>query len=118
MKMDTDNLTTLLLDIDYDKLLDCDLDDAADNFTDALMTAAKTAIPIHIISHKSNDKPWFDKELKSQTRKRDRLVYTAKKRNTLYDWQRWSPQGNLFTIMSQKLNIQHMQSKDANSSKP
>ena len=84
--MDPDKLTRLLLDIDWDRLLDCDLDDATDNLTDALMTAAKTAIPIRTISHKNNDKPWFNTELKSQIRKRDRLFHTAKKRNTPYDW--------------------------------
>ena len=109
--MDPDKLTRLLLDIDWDRLLDCDLDDATDNLTDALMTAAKTAIPIRTISHKNNDKPWFNTELKSQIRKRDRLFHTAKKRNTPYDWQRWRQQRNLVTAMNQKFKNQHIQSQ-------
>ena len=33
------------MDIDWDSLLDCDLDEATENFTEALMTAAKASIP-------------------------------------------------------------------------
>ena len=48
--MDPDKLTRLLMDTDWDSLLNCDLDDAVDNFTDALLTAAKASIPVRIAS--------------------------------------------------------------------
>ena len=75
--MDPDKLTRLLMDTDWDSLLNCDLDDAVVNFTDALLTAANT-IPVRIVSKKSNNKPWFSSELKSHIRKRDRLFNIAK----------------------------------------
>ena len=65
-RMDTDKLARLLTDTDWDRVLDCDVDDASNNFTDALMTAAKAAIPLRTISPKINDKPWFNSELKRQ----------------------------------------------------
>ena len=33
------------MDIDWNSFLDCDLGKATENFTDALMTAAKASIP-------------------------------------------------------------------------
>lgn len=72
-RMDTDKLVRLLTDIDWDELLDCDVDDATNNLTDALMTAAEASIPLRTISSKTNNKPWFNSELKRQVRKRERL---------------------------------------------
>ena len=109
--MDPDKLTTLLLDTDWNRLLDSDLDEATDNFTDALMTAAKAAIPVRTISPQNNNKPWFSAELKCQIRKRDRLFHIAKQRNTPYDWQRWRQQRNLATAINQKLKNQHIQTQ-------
>ena len=65
--MDPDKLTTLLLEIDWNRLLDLDLDEATDNFTDVLMTAAKAAIPVLTISPPNNNKPWFSAELKGNS---------------------------------------------------
>ena len=76
---DTDKLTRLLMDTEWDDLLDCDLDQATDNFTNALMSAAKASIPFKAFSTKSNNKPWYNLELKREIRKRDRLFHTAKK---------------------------------------
>ena len=108
-RMDTDKLARLLTDTDWDRVLDCDVDDATNNFTDALMTAAKAAIPLRTISPKINDKPWFNSELKRQIRKRDRLFNIAKKRNTEYDWQRWRQQRNLTTRTNQEFKNSHIQ---------
>ena len=106
--MDADKLTRLLLDTDWDGLLDCDLDTATDNFTDALLTAAKVSIPCRTITTKSNDKPWFTLELKREIRKRDRLFHIAKKRNTDHDWDRWRRQRNITTETNQRLKNLHI----------
>ena len=68
------------MDIDWDSLLDCDLDKATENFTEALMTAANASIPQKSFSANSKNKPWFDTELKQQIRKRDRLFKIALKK--------------------------------------
>ena len=109
--MDPDKLIRLLMDTDWDSLLDCDLDDAVDNFTDALMNAAKASIPLRTVTMKSSDKPWFTSELRREIRKRDRLFHTAKKRNTDYDWERWRHQRNLTTETNQRLKSIHIQTQ-------
>ena len=111
--MDPDKLTRLLMDADWDSLLNCDLDDAVDNFTNTLMTAAQASIPIRITSKKSNDKPWFTLELKRHIRKRDRLFNIAKKRNVDDDWERWRHQRNLTTETNRRLKNSHIQTQVA-----
>ena len=109
--MDPDKLTRLLMDTDWDTLLDTDLDEATDNFTNALMTAAKASIPVRTICKKANDKPWFNSELKRHIRKRDRLFKIAKKRNTDNDWERWRRQRNLTTETNRRLKDGHIQTQ-------
>ena len=106
-----DRLTRLLLNTDWDRLLDCDVDEATDNFTDTLMTAAKASIPQIHISINANNKPWFSLELKREIRKRDRLFRIAKKRNTDKDWDRWRRQRNITTDTNQRLKHLHIQTQ-------
>ena len=108
---DTEKLTRLLMDTDWDQLLDCDIDKATENLTNALLGAAKASIPIKITASKSNNKPWFNVDLKCQIRRRDRLFKIAKKRNTPQDWERWRRQRNLTTEMNQRLKTSHIQSE-------
>ena len=56
-RTDIDKLTRILMDIDWDNLLDCDLDKATENFTEALMNAARASIPQKCFSINSKDKP-------------------------------------------------------------
>ena len=110
-RMDPDKLTRLLMDTDWDTLLNTDLDEATNNFTYALMTAARASIPVRTTSIKANDKPWFTSELKRQIRKRDRLFKIAKKRNTDNDWDRWRRQRNLTTETNRRLKETHIQTQ-------
>ena len=112
--MDADKLVRLLMNTDWDTLMDCDVDEATDNFTHILMTAAIESIPIRTISKKNSDKPWFTAELKQQIRKRDRLFQAAKKSNTDHDWERWRRQRNLTTDTNQRLKNAHIQTQVAN----
>ena len=109
--MDPDKLTRRLMDTDWDGLMDCDIDEATDNFTHNLMTAAIESIPVRTISKKEDDKPWFSSELKREIRKRDRLFRAAKKSNTEYDWGRWRKQRNLATCTNQRLKNAHIQTQ-------
>ena len=108
---DTDKLTRLLMETDWDRLLDCDIDTATDNLTEALLTAAKASIPVKTFTTKFNNKPWFNLELKRQIRKRDRLFKIAKRQDTPEDWQRWRTQRNLTTETNQRLKDMHIQSE-------
>ena len=110
-RTDVDKLTRLLMDIDWDNLLDCDLDKATENFTEALMTAAKASIPQKCFSTNSKNKPWFNAELKRQIRKRERLFKMAKRRDTPHDWERWRKQRNITTETNQRLKKSYIQSQ-------
>ena len=94
---------------DWDKLLDCDLNNATENFTGALMTTTRYSIPQKTISTKSNHKPWFSLERKRQIRKRDRLFFIAQRRDTPHDWERWRRQRNITTETNQRLRNTHIQ---------
>ena len=111
--MDADKLTRLLMDTDWDSILDCDLDEATNNFTTALIVAAQASIPIRTISSKADNKPWFTAELKREIRKRERLYKIAKRRNTDYDWERWRRQRNITTDTNKRLKDQYIQSQVA-----
>ena len=108
---DIDKLTRLLMDIDWDRLLDCDMDKATENVTDALLTAAKASIPFKTFTTKCNKKPWFNLELKRQIRRRDRLFKIAKRLDTPQDWQRWKTQRNLTTETNRRLKNIDIQSE-------
>ena len=108
---DTDKLTRLLMDTDWDQLLDCDVDKATENLTNALLGVAMASIPKQITTSKFNNKPWFNVDLKCQIRRRDRLFKIAKKRNTPQDWERWRRQRNVTTETKQRLKISHIQSE-------
>ena len=110
-RTDIDKLVSLLMDTDWDSLLDCDLDTATENLSNALMTAAKASIPQKTISTKTNNKPWFNSELQRQIRKRDRLFSIAKRRDTPQDWTRWRQQRNLTTETNKRLKNLHIQSQ-------
>ena len=112
-RMDADKLTRLLMDTDWDSILDCDLDEATNNFTKALIVAAQASIPIRTISSKADNKPWFTAELKREIRKRERLYKIAKRRNTDYDWERWRRQRNITTDTNKRLKDQYIQSQVA-----
>ena len=108
---ETDKLTRLVIDTDWDKLLDCDMNKATENVTEALLTAAKASIPLKVSTRKSTNKPWFNTELKCQIRRRDRLFKIAKKRNTALDWECWRRQRNLTTETNNRLKTAHIQSQ-------
>ena len=108
---DTNKLTRLLMDTDWEQLLDCDIDKATENVTNAVLTAAKSSIPFKIFTRKSTNKPWFNRELKCQIRRRDRLFKIAKNKNTTLDWERWKRQRNLTTETNQRLKTLHIQSE-------
>ena len=64
---------------DWERILVNNDNTATENFTDAIMKAAKENIPIEIMALKQNDKPWMTSELKLSIRKRDRLFKRAKR---------------------------------------
>jgi hypothetical protein len=50
-----------------------DVNNGCSNFTDALLTIAKECIPTREVTIRTDDKMWFDSNLRRESRRRDRL---------------------------------------------
>ena len=50
-----------------------DINSACSNFTKTFLNIAKTCIPTREVTIRSDDKVWFDSDLRRESRKRDRL---------------------------------------------
>ena len=50
-----------------------DMNSACSNFTKTFLNIAKTCIPTREVTIRSDDKVWFDSDLRRESRKRDRL---------------------------------------------
>jgi hypothetical protein len=64
-----------IIDTNWEKLINDELDvnNACSNFTDAFLTIAKECIPTREVTIRTDDKMWFDSNLRRESRRRDRL---------------------------------------------
>ena len=100
------------MNIDWRQILETDIDTATTNFTSALLSAARQAIPTKTIRIRQNDKPWVTSELKRHIRKRDRLFRTARHKHADNQaWDRWRRQRNLVTDLNRQLKHAHVTSQ-------
>ena len=108
-KLDADKFTRLLIDIDWRQIISQDIDTATYQFTSAILSAAKQAIPTKTIRIRQADKPWVTNELKRNIRKRDRLFKIARHRPTNDEaWDRWRRQRNSVTDLNRRLKQDHL----------
>lgn len=79
---------------DWDCLNSLSLNEAVDFFTTSFLNFVKECIPSKEITVRSDDKPWFDSELRKWCRKRDRLkaIATISKKPT--DWRKYKDTRN------------------------
>ena len=110
-KMDADLLTELLMNTDWNDIIEKDIDTAVEEFTSAILDAAHRTIPTKTVTVRQRDKPWVTADLKRVIRKRDRLFKRAKTNQTEYDWRRWREQRNLTTTMTKQLKQQYIQTQ-------
>ena len=119
-RLDADKLTRTLMDVDWNHVLDCDIDSATEKFTSAILTAATTAIPKKTVRTRRNDKPWMTNELRRNIRKRDRLFKQAQRgQNTRHNtdeanktrWSKWRQQRNLVTALNKRLRNDYIETK-------
>ena len=108
-KLDSDLLTRLLLDTDWDEILSNDIHTATENFILAILSAARASIPQKRVRSTNRQKPWLTKELVKNIRKRDRLFRHARQTQSSYDWDRWKHQRNIVTAINKRLKQQHIQ---------
>ena len=107
--MDAPLMTRLLMETDWENILNNDIDTATTQFIQAIHNAATTSIPTKYIRHRDNQKPWVNADLKRHIRKRERLFKNAKQTNTEYSWNRWRHQRNMVTTINRRLKNEYMQ---------
>ena len=64
-----------ITETDWENVIDAEVDinSACSNFTKTFLNIAKTCIPTREVTIRSDDKVWFDSNLRRESRKRDRL---------------------------------------------
>ena len=110
-KIDSDLFIRNLQQTDWDSIITKDIHDAVLDFTDAILNAARTAIPTKQVHIKHKEKPWVNNELKRNIRKRDMLFKCAKRTQSDTDWYNWKEQRNLVTYLNRRLHSEHIQSE-------
>ena len=64
-----------ITETDWENVIDAEVDinSACSNFTKSFLNIAKTCIPTREVTIRSDDKVWFDSDLRRESCKRDRL---------------------------------------------
>ena len=68
-----------MLEKNWVEILGNDVETACDKFTEKYIEVARKHIPTKLITVRTNDKPWFNSEIRREIRKRERLRKRAKK---------------------------------------
>ena len=119
-RLDADKLTVGLMQVDWDEVLDGDVDSATEKFTAVITDAATQAIPKKTIRIRQNDKPWVTNELRQNIRKRDRLFRQAqrgqRKGDNAHDmdsllWNKWKRQRNFVSALNKRLRDNYIETK-------
>ena len=76
-------------DFDWSCLHQGTVNEASSLFTNIFIEFAKLCIPSKTIVVRVDDKPWYDSEIRRNSRKRDRLKKTALKSGNQYDWKKY-----------------------------
>ena len=102
-RLDSQLLTRLLLNTDWDQILDNDVHTATDQFVSAILLAVEASIPKKKVRANKCKKPWMTAELLKHIRKRDKIFRHAKQTQKTYDWDRWKYERNIVTAMNKRL---------------
>ena len=108
-RLDADKLTQLLINTDWNQILEQDIDTATYQFTAAILDAATEAIPTRTIKFTTKDKPWMTHSLKWNIRKRNKLFKLEQRRQTPDCWEKWKQQRNYVTY--RQLRNEHIQNE-------
>ena len=79
-------LRNKIIEFDWNCLLHGSLDEATDLFTSTFLKLEKQCIPSKTVTIRGDDKPWYDSEIRSFTRKRDKQKRIAIKTGNPNDW--------------------------------
>ena len=119
-----DKLRTLIAGIQWEQLVDEDINIYTQNVTHAIYDAAIKSIPNKIVCIRTGDAPWMNHVIKSTIRKRKRLYHKAKISNSCTHWEHFRTVRNqvvylvrdaktqYFENLSNKLKSSNVKSKD------
>ena len=79
---------------DWNKLLNCTMNEACELFTNTFINFVKECIPSKTIIVRPNDKPWFDSKIRKFCRLRDRYKSNAVKSGKKNDWDKYKKTRN------------------------
>ena len=108
-RLDAEKLTQHLINTDWDMILNGDINNSTEKFTEVILEAASQSIPTKTIHSRPKDKPWMNSYLKHNMRKRDRLFRLALKRQNPEDWNQWKSQRNYVSLLNRRQRDQHIQ---------
>lgn len=108
-RLNINKLVDSIQSVDWSSIISHDIEIATSEFTEAIMNAAREAIPIRTVTVKQNDKPWVTSELKKHIRKRDRLFKIAKRAQDSFHWNKWKEQRNYVTDLNRSLKDNYLQ---------
>ena len=102
---DFDKLNLLITNTDWNELIlgACDIDRAAENFSNTFLTLFKECIPEKSVVIRPKDKPWFDSALRKEIRIRNRLRKIALKSNKAEDIKKYKKSRNKIDNMKNML---------------
>ena len=75
-----------IVDFDWNCKLQGSLDEASELFTFTFLNFVKQCIPSKIVTIREDDKPWYDSEMRSSSRKREKQKRTVIKTGISNDW--------------------------------
>ena len=88
-KADFELLNQKLEEQSWDCLTEGTIDEACDKFTEIFLSNVKQSIPQKKITVRTDDKPWFDSELRKYCKIRNRLKSKAARTGKPQDWKHY-----------------------------
>ena len=79
-------MNNLRQEFNCDVLTTCSVEDACRRFNDTITYFEHQCIPFKEVIIRSNDKPWYDSEIRQYSKKRDRQNDIAVRSKRIKDW--------------------------------
>ena len=97
-----ESLNKMISRQDWNLINSLSVDEACDIFTTKIIDFCHACIPSKELTIRPNDKPWFDSQLKSLSRRRDRQKVKAIKSKNQNDWTKYKVFRNKVNNMKKK----------------
>ena len=102
---DYNALNAKVSEFDWSCLSHGSVNEASNLFNDIFVEMVKSCIPSKLVTVRSDDKPWYNSEIRKTSRKRDRIKSKALKTGKISDW-------NSYKKFRNKVNNQKKQAKE------